>query len=254
MAPNKFEKHIKKQLQEREIQPSANAWEKLSEKLDLDADAPQSKKRNYFWYSIAASFIGLLIISVVYFSSGSPLNTSPDVQIVETKEDASDTKTDSILKDDKEIEETVAENDKTELAPARKVERIIGSQTSELKDQITSVDPVNKEAEAAVEKSSKPTYFKEEIINTKILEIVATVDSLELNRDALTEAEVDDLLRNAQDEILREKLFNQNGSVDAMALLTEVEDELDKSFRDQIFESLKTGFLKVRTAVADRNK
>ena len=36
--------------------------------------------------------------------------------------------------------------------------------------------------------------------------------------------------------------------------LTEVEDELDQSFRDQIFDSLKEGFLKVRTAVADRNK
>jgi len=66
----------------------------------------------------------------------------------------------------------------------------------------------------------------------------------------LTNAEVDDLLRSAQEEILREKLFSQNGSVDAMAL----QDELDQSFRDQIFESLKTGFLKVRTAVADRNK
>jgi len=38
-----------------------------------------------------------------------------------------------------------------------------------------------------------------------------------------------------------------------MALLTEVEGELDQSFRDQIFEKLKSGFLKVRTAVADRN-
>ncbi|MFK7811850.1 MAG: hypothetical protein AB8B59_05100, partial [Maribacter sp.] len=70
----------------------------------------------------------------------------------------------------------------------------------------------------------------------------------------LTEAEVDDLLRNAQEEIFRDELFNRNGSVDALALLNEVETELDKSFRDQIFESLKTGFLKVRTAVADRNK
>jgi len=35
--------------------------------------------------------------------------------------------------------------------------------------------------------------------------------------------------------------------------LNEVEGELDISFREQIFESLKTGFLKVRTAVADRN-
>ena len=57
MEPNKFEKHIKKQLQEREIKPSPNAWDRLSEKLD--ADVPPSKKRGYLWYGIAASFIGL---------------------------------------------------------------------------------------------------------------------------------------------------------------------------------------------------
>jgi len=81
---------------------------------------------------------------------------------------------------------------------------------------------------------------------------VAKVDALELS-DAVTDAEVDSLLLQAQQDILKENLFNTDNSVNAMALLTEVEDELDQSFRDQIFESLKTGFLKVRTAVADRN-
>ncbi|PHQ62576.1 MAG: hypothetical protein COC08_00130 [Maribacter sp.] len=69
----------------------------------------------------------------------------------------------------------------------------------------------------------------------------------------MTDAEVDSLLRKAQEEILANKIFGEDYSVDAMALLNEVEDELDQSFRDQIFETLKIGFLKVRTAVANRN-
>jgi hypothetical protein len=69
----------------------------------------------------------------------------------------------------------------------------------------------------------------------------------------VTDAELDSLLRNAQEAIVREQLFNTDKTVNAIALLTEVEDELDQSFRTQIFQSLKTGFLKVRTAVADRN-
>ena len=93
----------------------------------------------------------------------------------------------------------------------------------------------------------------EDLINTKVLEVLARVDVLEEDNEALTDAKVDSLLRKAQEEILTDKLFRNNRSVDAMALLSEVESELDKSFRDQIFESLKTGFLKVRTAVADRN-
>ena len=82
--------------------------------------------------------------------------------------------------------------------------------------------------------------------------IVAQLDVLE-QYSAITDAEVDSLLKRAQDEILRDKLFNTDKSVDALALLTEVEGELDQSFRDQIFNSLKASFIKVRTAVADRN-
>jgi hypothetical protein len=39
-----------------------------------------------------------------------------------------------------------------------------------------------------------------------------------------------------------------------MALLNQAETELDLSVRDQLFEALKSGYLKVRTAVADRDK
>ncbi len=97
-----------------------------------------------------------------------------------------------------------------------------------------------------------PPEFSESVLNKKIADVVAQVALLERSAE-VTDAEVDSLLRNAQEAIVREQLFNTDKTVNAMALLTEVEDELDQSFRDQIFQSLKTGFLKVRTAVADRN-
>ena len=94
---------------------------------------------------------------------------------------------------------------------------------------------------------------EEELYETKIAEVVAQVGILEQRSEAVTEAEIDSLLRQAQTEILTDKLFNHQGQVDALALLSEVEQELDQTFRDQIFEKLKSGFLKVRTAVAARN-
>lgn len=251
MAPNKFEKHIKKELQEREIQPSASAWESLSERLTDETSKP--KKRGYFWYGMAASFIGVLIVSIMYFNAASSANTTV-VKIVDTTDETFGAKVDSEMVTGKDIEETVVENDKINASPTNVLKTTDKSPILELKVQIATVGELNMVKDSAVEKAVMPNDFKEEIINTKILEIVAAVDSLEQNNTALTDAEVNNLLRNAQEEILGDKLFSQNGSVDAMALLTEVEDELDQSFRDQIFESLKTGFLKVRTAVADRNK
>jgi len=54
-------------------------------------------------------------------------------------------------------------------------------------------------------------------------------------------------------ESLVSKIVSEDGVVDASALLLEAEQELDRSFRDQIFDALKSGYLKAKTAVANRN-
>jgi len=252
MEPNKFEKYIKKQLQQREIQPSSEAWEHLTKKLD--ETEPPAKRRSYFWYGMAASFVGLLLISAIFFGLRNP-GSALEGEVVNTTDETIETNSNPLVFEEKEIEDAVVEHEKIEQPPIVQEEMVVKKQMSELGNQITSVEEVDDlSVSRKTESDITSNTFKEEVIDTKILEIVAAVDSLERNSDALTEAEVDALLRNAQEEILRGRLFNKNGSVDAMALLTEVEDELDQSFRDQIFESLKAGFLKVRTAVADRNR
>ena len=251
MAPNRFEKELKKKLDGRTIKPSTEAWDALSKKMD--AAAPYEKKSNYFWYGIAAGFIGVLIVSVVYFSSESPVENT-NVKLVDTNDRATETEAPSAEGIEGEIEEAVAETDEIRQAPAYTIDTADIDQVLKSKDEVTAVKQIKTVPDIPVEMEAMPNRLKEEIIHTKIMEIVAAVDSLEQDTDALTNAEVDSLLRNAQEELFRDKLFDQNGSVDAMALLDEVENELDKSFRDQIFESLKEGFLKVRTAVADRNK
>ena len=251
MEPNKFEKHIKEQMQKREIQPSASAWEKISHQLEPTIEVKNTK---FLWYSVAASFIGILIVSILFFQSNG-MTSENDIQIVDAEEETIEDKTNEISTDESDIEEeSIVESDAIENSPTQETETFIRNETHKLKNQIASIEEVDTTIDSKVERLIGHDDFKEKIIKNKILEIVAFVDSLEQNTDALTEAEVDDLLRNAQNELLRDKLFDQQGSVDALALLTEVEDELDKSFRNQIFESLKTGFLKVRTAVADRNK
>ena len=250
MAPNKFEKHIKKELQEREIVPSANAWERVSEKLE----APnQNKKKGYFWYGIAAGFIGILMVSILYFSSEKPINNI-DNQTVDTN----DKPIEAIVNNEKEvatgIEEAVTETEQVTRLSVDDVVPIVQNPAPKVKNGIATVQQNQTLVTTEIEKQVISGDSNEQIINSKLIEIVAKVDSLEQNNMTITDAEVNDLLRNAQEELLRNKLFSQNGSVDAMALLNDVEDELDKSFRDEIFDSLKAGFFKIRTAVADRNK
>jgi hypothetical protein len=243
MEPNKFEKHIKNQLEEREINPSTKAWNKLTEKLD--SEKSMKRKPNYFRYAIAASFIGFLVIAIIFFTRTNEI--APPIQVVETPDQTIDMNL--------EVPETKLETglDKVvqteEVSKKEVIENKVFLKVIDSDKTIVSLDEANHLSDEII----LPLKASEAIINTKILEVVAQVDMLEEQNESLTDAEVDSLLRKAQSEIMNDNFFRKDRSVDAMALLTEVEDELDKSFRDQIFESLKSGFMKVRTAVADRN-
>jgi len=118
---------------------------------------------------------------------------------------------------------------------------------------ITSANSAQEKREV-IQDSFVAAKSQDFIIDQKVNEVLETVIRLERKSTQISDAEVDSLLRAAQLDILKEKVFQKNGKVDAMALLTEVEDELDQSFRDKIFNKLKERLFKARTAVADRNQ
>lgn len=251
METDKFEKHIKTKLNERKIQPSADTWNKISEGLAVQAP---SKKPNYSWIGIAASILVLIGTGLFYLNTSSEEKNN-DVEVVVTPiEKVLKEVTTEKRNNDLEIaptsivlKEQVEENKFKEIPVAHKQEVFEEEKYATSSDAIASGTPLE-----ALKDSAKTIVLPEDLLNSKIAEVIAQVDAMELS-STVTDAEVDSLLLQAQQDIVKENLFNTDNSVNAMALLTEVEDELDQSFRDQIFESLKAGFLKVRTAVADRN-
>lgn len=252
MEPDKFEKYIKSKLEGREIEPSKDAWSKISSQLGT---AEKKSKRGYFWYGVAASF--LVLIGIVVFNNNSEVvmgngnensvvenpmkETIGEIEKLEPKENTTDALVLEETKDGKESSTTKSELEATERA-----------ESSELLNENVSTGIAQTSVKREILDTAEIATVPEHVLNSKIAEVVVQVDILELSTQ-VTDAEVDSLLRAAQEDILRQRLFNPDNTVDAMALLTEVEEELDQSFRDQIFQSLKAGFLKVRTAVADRN-
>lgn len=248
METDKFEKHIKTKLQEREIHPSENAWSKISSELNDDT---AKKKPVYLWMGVAASVVVLIGVALFYFNGSDVVNDIP-VEIVDIEKE--DTLEEVIAKEPvtfKEEQVVLVETNTKAESVAVEIEKYKIPEVQENKTLNDAVEIAVVE-NVSSEKATSKLIISDEIINSKIAAIVAQVDVLEQN-SAVTDAEVDSLLKRAQDEILRDRIFNTDKSVDAMALLTEVEEELDQSFRDQIFNSLKAGFIKVRTAVADRN-
>nr|WP_299000432.1 hypothetical protein [uncultured Allomuricauda sp.] len=234
----KFEKHIKEKLETRKINPSANAWEKISHELST---IQKPKRKRKYGYAIAAGFIGLLIaFGILLFNNEPNQNTLP-------------------LAEEDSLPKEQLKKERSPEFKAQQMEVAKSPEETPKEPKYTLVNPVVIEIQETEQINRMPlkdsaVAISEDVINTKVNEVMNQVTLLEDMANAeITDAEVDSLLRAAQREILTDGLLNPEGKVDAMALLTEVEDELDESFRDQIFEALKQGYLKVRTAVADRN-
>lgn len=246
MAPLKFEDNLKDKLRGREIEPSKQAWEKIAAQLE----APKKKKRDFIWYGIAASFMGLLLLSVWFFNQNN--NALIEPQVVETNSEDRDTvpKVLESIKKNEGLVETTADKSKTEKTEAVSPVKTIKKEKKPFQKSQTVIAKTDVKLEKfQVEKSP---IVKDEI-GIKVSEIIAEVTNLKDINTKVTDDEVDALLRRAQKQILTEKALASGLSVDAMVLLTEAESELDESFRDQIFEALKSGYLKVKTVVADRN-
>ncbi|PCJ97382.1 MAG: hypothetical protein COA50_05045 [Flavobacteriaceae bacterium] len=245
MAPIKFENEIRDKLSTREMKPSANAWEQISEKLET----PNNTKKGWIWYAVAASFIGLIVISALFFNDEDAL-MNKGVEIVDApeKKDIKKNEIDIVTPTKEQEENYVVVEEIVSIKEKVGKEEKIQFNSSE-----QGIVAVNTKTNVSIIKEEVPLTGSEKIIDSKIAEVLAQVNLLEKDNTLVTDMEVNALLRKAQMEILTDKIFMENQKVDAIALLTEVESELDQTFRDQIFDSLKSGFLKVRTAVADRN-
>jgi hypothetical protein len=262
MAPYKLEDNIREKLEAREMKPSVNAWKKLEAKLD----AERPKKKTVLWYYVAASFVGLLILASVLFNR----NTSEvKNQVVNENSETPATETELEIIPNNSNNETIASEENSSEKMENKASKKKASETqkpnvepkpfqqkkSAIDKRIEKRDAIavqNSDVEQTVNTEKTVLSKEDQIFNTKVDEVVASVKKLQQDNAEVTATEVEALLDNARHEIQTQRILNSE-KVDATALLQDVEWELEKSFRDKVFDALGEGFQKVRTAVSERN-
>jgi len=270
MAPIKFENTIKETLEKREISPSEASWEKLS--AQLDADEKRSKRTLFLWFGAAASIVGIILVSSIFFKSSTFKNDTPiivdtEVNILKNKQTPEvinkvvvQEKTDVII--EASTKKTVEAVNKKSIKTPSKVNAVAEVDAAEtIKLPITTpkniTEKTSSKAMATVEKPSlsKPVLNTHDFETLKVKTVIAQIETLQLKNGTVSEAEIDNLLKAAEQEIFKNRLYNETTKlVDANALLQDVEAELQDSFRTRVFETLKSTFKTVKTAVADRNK
>ena len=257
MAPIKFEEQLKEKLEKRTIQPSPEAWNALANRLDQHYKTKTT--RSFWWLGIAASIVGIILVTTFVFDGSESNTVSPTVVDIETNEDLNsngNTSKDIIVSQEETVAETTTETPiSKEEQTVTKVEKpsVIRSPKEPiiLNEAVASNDLKQQEQiQNEKEMVSNNSDYEEEKLNA----VVAEINRLNVENHGVSEAEIDSLLKQAEQEILSNKLKNSNTrTVDANALLQRVEEELEQTFRAKVFEALKTSYVTVKTAVVERN-
>lgn len=241
MAAYNLEDNIREKLENRKIQPAAESWKKLQAQLD----SQQPAKKSYLWYYVAASLVSFLIISSVFWNDANTVKEKVvDVEVKnknilpKSNKDAFyiNSSKDAIASEEKKPKQ----NDKNEQVAD--VQPSAGEKVNIVKQELVTSE-VNLNPKSSLDVNA---YFQQ-----KVDEVVASVTALQKTNNEVSEEEIENLLLRAERQIIYKDPINAS-QPDAMALLEEVEWELEKSFRDKVFDALGDGFKKIRTAISQK--
>ena len=262
MAPIKFEDKLKEKLENRTLQPSSDAWNDLANRLDKEEK--KNSNTRFWWLGIAASIVGVILVTTQFYKNTSTVENLPIV--VETKTSIqNDSKliTEPITRDEI-VSNSEVEKENIEITTATEVASVTNSQTTETQESVEKEKAklqleTPRNVVASLEKSKdeindnipvKVIMSPEEL---KIIEVVAEIKQLQASENSVSDKEIDSLLKQAQREILKQRIYNETTrTVNADALLQDVEVELEQTFRTKVFEALKSSYNSVKTAVVER--
>ncbi len=250
MAPINFEEDIKEKLDKRTITPSKRAWGELSKRLDKN----QSKKgirTSLFWVAVAASVIGILFVGSQFVINTSK-NITKSQQVVDVENETKET---VLPKNTGDPIDVIVEKDNNGLLEGKLNKEKVSKEkfTEKTYDAIVTKKDVEvlKDTQVILQAKKVPELDFE---SQKIQEVASAINTLKNNNVEHLDENIDALLKQAQKEILIERLKDQDKVlVDATLLLEDVEYALDKSFRDKVFKKLKESYGTVKTAIAHRN-
>lgn len=230
MEPNNFEKDFREKLNERRIEPSNKAWDRLDAMLSVQEE--KKTKKNRKWLYIAASFIGFLLIGTLFFNQNKNGVETPKAVIVEKEVEK-----DSVAKPVLNIEDSV----QTQVAVSEKPSEIISNKVEKTNYPISNKTSKNESNQIA--ESSIIIKNNQSTINQTVIPEIPKKEN------------VDQLLQNAEDKVLAQSGAKKaKVKINATDLLNQVDGELELSFREKVITKVNKNLQEVKVALSNRNK
>ena len=239
MEPNNFEKDFREKLNQRKIEPSDKAWDRLDAMLSVAENKKPEKKRK--WLYIAASVVGFLLVGTFFFNQKkneveTPKNT---IVIKEDQKKNSVTKPTLNIIDSIKTEIAISEKDATQTSTKISITKKINHNQNPNK---TIKNESNQIAESSV--IIKNNQEKQSINNqTSVVE-------------SPKKESVDQLLNSTEKTVIAENSAKPKSKVKVNAndLLNQVDGELELSFREKVITKVNKNYQTVKVALANRNQ
>lgn len=235
MEPNNIEDQIRGKLNSREIQPSAQAWDRLDAMLTVAEE--KKTKRSFFSFKfigIAASVLVFVTLGLFYFNQKN-ITIENQNTVVETESKKQNT------------EETIPVTENPILVKGQNNEVAVSNEkmtTHNPKLETRNSQPTSNEV-SIITQNQEEAIVNQEIVSPK--QEVKTIKKTSM-------VDVDELLASVEKDRKKEtKVSKSNINIDAKSLLSEVDTELDMTFRQRVLNTVNKNYKSVKEAVANRN-
>lgn len=230
MKKSAIENQFKEKINAREINPSKASWDRLDAMLTVS----EKPKRNFKWMYFAASLFGFLLIGNLYFNQKNK-NIFIDNDTIAVNEP-------------KVIPEIKAAPAKNNLSKSVEVTKRIEKQLASAETK-SEVDSDSVLSNAAIQVAEK------EIIQEPIIPIINQKAEQKTVLHKSSYVNVDELLASVDNTSPKKSSMaaKSNVKVNSNELLTQVDGELDLTFREKAIKTVNQNFKAVKLALSNRN-
>lgn len=250
MVPNKFEEQVREQLNSREIQPSENAWDRLDAMLSVAEE--KKTKRSFGWLYIAASILVFVTAGLFFFNQNTS-EITPDATIV-NQEVTKDSVNDSSEKIKNEVPtekmQPLVQVEENTTEP--KTRNPQSTPTYNLQPTTNNRVSIIKSNQSIAQKST-PNPTKN--IPSPKQEVIAQNNGKSEVKNPTPVFNTPTTIENKEVIALNE--VNQKPStkvtVSANSLLSQVDGELELTFREKVLQKVSKNYKEVKVALSTRN-
>lgn len=249
MEPNKLETQIKEKLSSREIQPTEMAWDRLDAMLSVS----EEKKTKRFPF-LTSKFIGIAASVLVFLSVGSYFinQENTDIKVEESivvKESVKTNTSEENNNEVKEINSIPVQSEEQVAVTINNKPQTINKKSSQSfnqnnqNNQKAVVNPI-------INKNKEIEYLGNGDVAQKDLPRIETRKEIVVSKPNYVN--VDDLLASVENESKNTK--KPSVKVNANTLLSQVDGELEQSFRQKAINRISRNYQEVKLALANRNQ